>query len=612
MRTLLAVAICLVLSSIRAFGQCPTIVWSDEFDQAQVDDSKWSFQPGDGCADGLCGWGNQELEWYRAENAIVEGGFLHIVARRESFGGKQYTSARMKTEGKGDWTFGRVEARIKLPKGQGIWPAFWMMPTNPKYGGWPMSGEIDIMEMVGHEPERVQGTIHFGNRQSRSDGYSLQRGDFADDFHEFAVEREPGTIRWYVDGYLFHEVTAADIEPEFWPFDESFHVLLNVAVGGQWPGNPDGTTVFPDSMSVDYVRVYDGRRASLHGPREVFHGSTSTYEIADLPADGTVQWYVPAGASVVEGQGTGVVDIRWGTEGGIVRAEVDGSCGEQELAVDVRAGSPFVRDFSLAAFEGDDRAARGPRTSGSLSVVANPTPSDLNPSANSGRYVRNAGVQYDVLYLETEGDFDAASFVSGERQFQMHLNSSAPAGTEIILQLENGSLSSGPYPQGRHSRFRGLTGEPGTWQEIVFEFLDRPHNGLDPSGVGSIVLLFAPNSYTGHTYHIDNFDAYVRSDGLGLSTEHPLSSEEGLTRLIAYPNPAASALNLEFELPAADLVSMTLYDVMGREVRSVLSGPRSTGSHRVDVAVHDLASGVYVAVLQTSTNTIPQLVIISR
>ncbi len=246
-------------------GEPSALLWSDEFNGSSVDPSKWTFETGNGCPS-LCGWGNNESQYYQAANATIEDFSdgergLVIEARKESVGGFGYTSARMKTQGLASWTYGRFEARIKLPKGRGIWPAFWMLGDNITEVGWPVSGEIDIMELVGHEPNKVHGTFHYGDPGHKYDGghYSLPTGDFSDDFHIFTLEWEPGELRWYVDGTLYSRQAAWTTSlPEGFPapFDRNFFLLLNLAVGGQWPGYPDGSTVFPQRMYVDYVRVY--------------------------------------------------------------------------------------------------------------------------------------------------------------------------------------------------------------------------------------------------------------------------------------------------------------------------------------------------------------------
>src|SRR6266481_4811892 len=242
-----------------------SLVWSDEFEGpngSAVDSSKWSFDIGGN------GWGNNELETYtsRTANSDLEGGFLVIKALKETFKGsdnitRDYTSARLLTKNKFSQAYGRFEARIKIPYGQGIWPAFWMLGDNIGSAGWPTCGEIDIMENIGKEPSIVHGTFHgpgYSGANGVSAAYALPSGQkFSDAFHTFAVEWEPNVVRFYVDGLLYKTRTPADLPAgTSWVFDHPFFIILNVAVGGFWPGNPDPTTVFPKQMLVDYVRVY--------------------------------------------------------------------------------------------------------------------------------------------------------------------------------------------------------------------------------------------------------------------------------------------------------------------------------------------------------------------
>jgi beta-glucanase (GH16 family) len=239
-----------------------TLVWSDEFEGSALDPSKWSVQVGDGCDINLCGWGNNELQWYQADNVRVGGGILSITARAQPAGGRAYTSARIRTLGKGDWTYGRIDIRARLPLGRGLWPAIWMLPSNNRYGTWAASGEIDIVELVGHEPDRVHGTLHYGGEWPDNiysgAPFVLPSGTFADRFHTFTLEWEEEEIRWYVDGEHYQTQTQwrSSGGPFPAPFNQPFHLVLNVAVGGDWPGRPDARTVFPQSMEVDYVRVY--------------------------------------------------------------------------------------------------------------------------------------------------------------------------------------------------------------------------------------------------------------------------------------------------------------------------------------------------------------------
>ena len=244
-----------------------TLVWADEFDGTEIDRSKWEFEVN------AWGGGNEELQYYtdRPANAFVADGCLHLAALEEVFTGPEgtrgYTSARLRTKHRGDWLYGRIEVRARLPIGQGLWPAIWMMPTDDIYGTWAASGEIDIMELVGHRPAEVLGTLHYGARWPKN----MHTGEtyappqmaaagttFADAFHDFAIEWARGEIRWYVDG--MHTQTqrtwCTENAPFPAPFDQRFHLILNVAVGGKLPGNPDATSVFPQVMSVEHVRVY--------------------------------------------------------------------------------------------------------------------------------------------------------------------------------------------------------------------------------------------------------------------------------------------------------------------------------------------------------------------
>lgn len=245
-----------------AVAQQWQLVWSDEFDSDSLDLSKWTYQTGTGEEYGLDSWGNNELQYYtgREENIFIRDGKLHIVAHDEIYEDRYFTSARINTKNKGDWQHGRFEIRAKLPKGPGFWPAIWMLPTENVYGIWPQSGEIDIMELVGHEPHRVHGTVHYGpmwpDNLHKGSSYTLSDGTFNDDFHVFSIEWSLHRIKWFVNDEHYFTIVPNDLAPHNWPFEEKFHLLLNVAVGGNWPGNPDHTSEFPQEMVVDYVRVY--------------------------------------------------------------------------------------------------------------------------------------------------------------------------------------------------------------------------------------------------------------------------------------------------------------------------------------------------------------------
>lgn len=242
-----------------------TLIWADEFSQPDgslPDPEKWTFDLGGG------GWGNNELQTYtgRTNNCRIEGGHLVLEARKETFTGRDgksrdYTSARIKTQDKGCWTYGRIEARLQVPRGAGMWPAFWMLGAEIDTAGWPACGEIDIMEYIGRESGKVFGTVHgpgYSGGGGISQSFTFPEGvAVADDFHVFAVEWQTNQIQWFVDGKRYFTVTPASLPPgKKWVFDRPHFVLLNLAVGGNWPGPPDAQTVFPQRFRVDYVRVY--------------------------------------------------------------------------------------------------------------------------------------------------------------------------------------------------------------------------------------------------------------------------------------------------------------------------------------------------------------------
>jgi hypothetical protein len=234
-----------------------TLVWADEFDGTSLNSAWWTPEIGNGQS----GWGNNELQFYRAENTSLQSGNLIIEARKENFSGSEYTSSRLITKGKKEFKYGRIDMRAALPKGQGIWPALWMLGSNISQVNWPACGEIDIMELVGNLPNRVYGTVHFGaslgEHQERSASKALTgAATFNDEYHVFSLVWEKDLIKWYIDDVQYHQVTPADLGTAPYPFNQEFFFIFNLAVGGNWPGSPDASTVFPQRLIVDYVRVF--------------------------------------------------------------------------------------------------------------------------------------------------------------------------------------------------------------------------------------------------------------------------------------------------------------------------------------------------------------------
>ena len=338
--------------------------------------------------------GTTELQWYRPENTQVVNGELVISATKvgSNLRKPKYYSSRSKTAGIKAFHYGYFESRIKKPTTQGIWPAFWMMPQEEKYGVWPKSGEIDTMETLGSEPKTSYGTMHYGepypNNLKKGSSFHLNAPNrFTDDYHLFAVDNSPQKIIWFVDGVEYFSVTSQDLQGAFWPFEESFYFILNVAIGGNWPGSPDLSTVWPQMMRVDYVRAYQGENpfGTLVGPKEVTsagpqmfyiqgNGITSLYD--------SYQWEVPAGATILSGQNTDTIHVSFGTTSGTVKvAAYTSECGSRVFQMPVGIQNTAVRVPLESAGDENDQATFTWTSSQSYDLsVANPLEDPVNPS----------------------------------------------------------------------------------------------------------------------------------------------------------------------------------------------------------------------------------------
>ena len=450
---------------IRSSSAAWQLVWSDEFAQADgssPDPTKWGFDIGNGSG----GWGNNQLEYdtSRTNNARIVGGQLVIEAAQESYGGRSYTSARMLTKSNGSWAYGRVEARIKIPRGQGIWPAFWMLGTNIDSAGWPTCGEIDIMENIGKTSDQgtAHGTIHGPQSGGDYNGgvgvggtYTLPGGAaLADDFHIFAVEWTTNQIKWFVDTNQYFTATPANLTSGgTWVFTQPQFLILNVAVGGNWPGNPDGTTIFPQQMLVDYVRVYtyvpaapnppsgltislgngkvylswdastsgatgyDVKRSAISGGSytTIANSTTNSYTDATVSSCSTYYYVVSATNSVGESTNSN---------------EKAAALGAYALAVNSggSAASQFIAD---AYFSGGSQAA--PTTSAiDASAVTAPAPQAVYQSERFGNFTYTfagltTGVNYKVRLHFAEYYWSAV----GQRKFNASIN-----GTQVLTNFD--------------------------------------------------------------------------------------------------------------------------------------------------------------------------------
>lgn len=505
-------------TALAAACQNPVPVWQDEFNGTALDTSKWEIMLGDGCSYGICGWGNNELQSYQAENISVANGTLTITAKKQRVKGSQYTSGRIRTANMpngGEWTHGRFEARIKLPDGTGMWPAFWMLPTDPDVG-WPQSGEIDILEATGQADMIAFGTIHYGNPYPDNEwtsGRIIKQPDrWSDGFHEYAVEWEPGEIRWYVNDILYSVKTPDDLsDPAFWTFDNySYHFLLNMAVGGSIGGVVDDSQL-PQTMEVDYVRVYDFAQPSLSGPHIVDANTQASYTIVDEAGTGSsYSWSAPTGDTST----SQTLAVNWTAQGGTVSASISNSCGNFDVAMDVHVLPQLSLTTSIDDFE-TDGAITYTYWDGQFTEVPNPLNDATNNSPTALEYVRNGAAAYDVIAGSTSAISDATALIAGNEAFYLDVYMPNPSVQEILIQLEDGSQATPDnYPTGRHSKFIAHTQAVAGWQRLKFTLEDRIDGGTAATDVTEMVILIAPNSNNADTYYLDNLALYG-SDGGG-------------------------------------------------------------------------------------------------
>lgn len=346
MRCLISLtSLVLALGTASAAADSWRLVWSDEFDGAGLPDAtRWSYDVGGG------GWGNAESQFYtdkRTENARQEGGHLVIEARRESWESRSYTSARLVTRGKGDWLYGRVEVRALLPKGRGVWPAIWLLPTDWKYGDWPKSGELDIMENVGYDPDRIHSNIHtqaYNHSIGTNKGNNRLVSSPSENWHVYRMDWYPDRVEYYIDDEVLFVFRNEGTGSAVWPFDQRFHLILNIAVGGSWGGSQGiDDVIFPQSMRVDWVRVY---QQDENAPTTLTTKTVGQGRVEVSPAKASWERTETARASAVPA--TGWTFARWA--GGGTRADTSVSMSaDRNLEAWFRPANDLLVDGEFAA-----------------------------------------------------------------------------------------------------------------------------------------------------------------------------------------------------------------------------------------------------------------------
>jgi beta-glucanase (GH16 family) len=433
-----------LLTLNRTLGQTPCyqLVWSDEFDGTSLDLTKWTQIVGEGGAVS----GNAELQYYtaRSQNTQVSGGTLKIIALQETYGGNSYTSARMQTKNQGDWLYGKMEARIKLPVGKGMWPAFWMLPTDNIYGIWPRSGEMDIMELIGRLPEQTHATIHYGDDgidHGFGTHYSLPSGTFADDFHLFSMEWSPNLIKIFLDGTLYFTAEPVNLGSQGWRFDKRFYILLNLAIGGSWALAPDATTTFPQTMEVDYVRVYqkiadmEVKGVTLTEPNT----NSVTYSVPSLSGV-TYQWSVSgAGNSIASGQNTNQITVNWGNTSGMVSVLVqDGCSSDATLNLNVTVSPNFWTNY---AFE-QNYVSWNPRPAYGSNVTFGTSTTDVAEGSKAAcAQVLTAGTNpWDIQLSRINLDLTAGT--SYTLRFKAKSDAARPISASFITSTDYSTIGS--------------------------------------------------------------------------------------------------------------------------------------------------------------------------
>ncbi len=578
---------CIAFLSIKSNAQCSDdyeLFWSDEFELTEVDLSKWVVKNQGG------GFGNQELQYYQPQNATVSDGFLHIKLANETVvdGATtyDYTSAKLETASKVNFSYGKMEARIKMPDALGAWPAFWMLGSNIGDVGWPHCGEIDIMEWVARGPNEINGSMFFDgtwpNNHISTPYFPPAGQSFITDYHTFAVEWEPNEIRYYCDDNHYATYRNSSIAPKEWVFNHDFFLILNCAIGGSG-GGPNINIVGTPYMEVDYVRVYSlpatAGAIEVSGPTSRMANSQNVLYSTTYFPNTTYDWTLPNGATIVDGTGTNEIHVNFGTESGDVSVTATNTCATLTDAVSVE----LLTDACTIIYDNfeDERKVTYEATGILTENFTNPLPDLVNTSTTVGKYERSIEETYDVLSVHDIALESALDYENGTNVFFMDILTSAAIGTQITLQLENKALSSAAYPQGRRSSYTATISKQNEWHTLQFAHKEIISTGTLADQVDRVALLFDPSHKTGDIYYFDNFK---RLEGTSECPAIPTGIKDAASdQLISiYPNPVTDVLFLNTKIANQHV---SIYNHLGKKVME-------TTENKIDVS--QLSSGIYI------------------
>ena len=552
-------------------------VWRDDFDGTSLNRNYWSQEVnGDG-------GGNGELQYYtdRPENMWLSGGLLNIKAIREAYQGKSWTSARLRTKNAQDWTYGKIEARIKMPKASGTWPAFWMMSTESQRDshGWPNNGEIDIMEAAGTH-EDISGTLHYGAYwpYNGNTGWpnpdnliAPEAGRTKTDWHTYAVEWYEDRMVWSIDGVPKISSSRSKLDGvnpvrSNWDsfYNRPFHVILNLAIGGWFPGFPDGSEAPEQLMQVDYVAVFKNDASwSIEGDTYVYRGETFKKYRVDGPASASYNWSLPAGVNIVSGQGTReiVASIGNSARSGNFSVTFNSGCSLKTVSkpVTIEQG----RTQTLANYEGGlglTHVQNGVAMAAGA-VVNNPAPGTVNTSSKVLRYTRDASQQWDNLKLTGFGKLNAGELRSGRAKIfaDIYYPAGSPnlLGKEIGGGLENNAVvsvtPSWDGNTGRLARFNGTIGKAGEWHTVELGYASTPDSAIAASQADNLVLMVEAGSNRPADFYLDNI-RIVWPDN-GYSVKQTIANFDGTSNGAIKAAPYTSGVRSIVANPAPNAVN---------------------------------------------------------
>ena len=573
----------------KSTAQAWQLVWQDEFDYVGLPDpSKWNYDVGGH------GWGNAELQYYterRLENARADGNNLIIAARLESgFGNRNYTSARLVSRNIGDWTYGRIAVKARLPSGRGTWPAIWMLPTESHYGngGWPDNGEIDIMEHVGHQPNRIHSTVHnkqYNHLAGSSQGGSRLVPDATEAFHVYMVEWTPRRLDFFIDNdkiFTYYNDTRGW---RTWPYDKPFHLLMNIAIGGSWGGQQGvDDSIFPQQMLIDYVRVFQYQhlpQVTLMAPTTLEAGADlqvtasatdpdgSVYRVRFLQGNGELaavndapyQITIPkAQAGCYELSATVVDNEGWSVTEGPQSLKVGDSCGRAPYLIAPHAIPGII--------ESENYDVGGPGVAYT----------DLTPQNTGGGYRINEGV--DVEYSTDRDGFDVAGI--SRREW-----------LEYTVDVEE----DGEYAM------EARVFVPGTRAAFRLEFDDVDKTGQVAYANPAALWVSVRRTGIHLTKGVQRMRMVMESTGFRVnwlsfrrinttSAEHPETLEPA-TLQVGYPNPFSDATQLSYSVARAGHVTLEVVDLLGRRVATLADHHHAPGQYSVSFDADGLAAGVY-------------------